>query len=210
MELSAIFDGVIRGDEALVIEMVQDAVACGAEPTAILSGQLIPAMEEVGARFERAEFFVPEMLLASRAMQSGLEVLKPLMVGERTAGEWRVVIGTVQSDVHDLGKNLVATMLAGAGFRVTDLGAGVSPQSFVEVVHRENPNILAMSALMTTTMSFMKRTLDELMQTGLRDSVKVLVGGAPLTEQYSREIGADGYASDAWSAVKKARELIGA
>lgn len=210
MDLSEIYSGVISGDEALVVEMVQRAVAQGVEPAAMVSGQLIPAMEEAGARFERAEFFVPEMLLAARAMQSGLDVLKPLMVGQRTEREWKVVIGTVQSDIHDLGKNLVATMLAGAGFEVTDLGSDVSAERFVEAVRVESPQILGMSALMTTTMSCMKRTVDSLTEVGLRDGVKVLVGGAPLTEQYCREIGADAYASDAWSAVKKARELVGA
>jgi len=210
MDPGEIYRGVIRGDEASVVRMVQESVSRGVEPALIVTGQLIPAMEEVGACFERAEFFVPELLLASRAMSSALEVLKPLMAGQRTEREWRVVIGTVQGDIHDLGKNLVATMLAGAGFEVTDLGADVSPRRFVEAVRADNPHILGMSALMTTTMSYMSTTMDHLTEAGLRGGVKVLVGGAPLTERYSQEIGADAYGSDAWSAVKRARELVGA
>jgi 5-methyltetrahydrofolate--homocysteine methyltransferase len=165
-------------------------------------------MEEVGARFEREEFFVPEMLLAARAMQSGLTVLKPLLRGRETSPAHRVVIGTVQSDIHDLGKNLVSIMLGGAGFEVTDLGADVSPERFVEAVRDQRPHIVGMSSLMTTTMVSMKRIVDALTEADLRQDVKVIVGGAPLTQQYCDEIGADAYAPDAWSAVKKAKEIV--
>ncbi len=210
MDLGQIYDAVLGGDEAGVEALVRKAASGGVAPSQIITEQLIPAMEEVGARFEREEFFVPEMLLASRAMQSGLTVLKPLMAEEEAGDTRGVVIGTVQSDIHDLGKNLVSTMLSGAGFEVKDLGADVSPERFVEAVREENPKILGMSALMTTTMPAMKRTVDALAEAGLRDGIKVLVGGAPLTEEYCEEIGADGYAPDAWSAVKKAKELVNA
>ncbi|HJX39311.1 MAG TPA: corrinoid protein [Anaerolineae bacterium] len=209
MDLGEIYDGVLRGDEASVGRLVQEAVARGVEPEQIVTGQLIPAMEEVGARFEREEFFVPEMLLAARAMQSGLTVLKPLLRGRETGPAHRVVIGTVQSDIHDLGKNLVSIMLGGAGFEVTDLGADVSPERFVEAVRDQRPHIVGMSSLMTTTMVSMKRIVDALTEADLRQDVKVIVGGAPLTQQYCDEIGADGYAPDAWSAVKMAKELAG-
>jgi len=208
MDLGEIYDGVLRGDEASVGRLVQEAVARGVEPEQIVTGQLIPAMEEVGDRFEREEFFVPEMLLAARAMQSGLTVLKPLLRGRETGPAHRVVIGTVQSDIHDLGKNLVAIMLGGAGFEVTDLGADVSPERFVEAVRDQRPHIVGMSSLMTTTMVSMKRIVDALTEADLRQDVKVIVGGAPLTQQYCDEIGADAYAPDAWSAVKKAKEIV--
>jgi len=208
MDLGEIYDGVLRGDEASVGRLVQEAVARGVEPEQIVTGQLIPAMEEVGARFEREEFFVPEMLLAARAMQSGLTVLKPLLRGRETGPAHRVVIGTVQSDIHDLGKNLVSIMLGGAGFEVTDLGADVSPERFVEAVRDQRPHIVGMSSLMTTTMVSMKRIVDALTEADLRQDVKVIVGGAPLTQQYCDEIGADAYAPDAWSAVKKAKEIV--
>lgn len=208
MDLGVIYDGVISGDEVSVERLVQEALGRGVEPGLIVKEQLIPAMEEAGARFEREEFFVPEMLLAARAMQSGLTVLKPLLRGRETGPAHRVVIGTVQSDIHDLGKNLVSIMLGGAGFEVTDLGADVSPERFVEAVRDQRPHIVGMSSLMTTTMVSMKRIVDALTEADLRQDVKVIVGGAPLTQQYCDEIGADAYAPDAWSAVKKAKEIV--
>jgi 5-methyltetrahydrofolate--homocysteine methyltransferase len=209
MDSMAIHEAVIRGDEASVEALILEAVAGGTTPRTIIAAQLIPAMEEVGARFERAEFFIPEMLLASRAMQSGLALLSPLMTGQESGLAHRVVMGTVQSDIHDLGKNLVATMLGSAGFEVTDLGADVSPERFVEAVRDLKPHLLGMSSLMTTTMPSMFRTVEALTAAGLRQGVEVMVGGAPLTQRYCEEIGADGYAPDAWSAVKKAKELLG-
>jgi 5-methyltetrahydrofolate--homocysteine methyltransferase len=208
MGLREIYELVVVGDAPAVERLVQQAVEQGVGPRQIIADSLVPAMTEVGARFERAEFFVPEMLAASRAMEAGLGVLRPLLVGEDVRSAGRVVIGTVQGDVHDLGKNLVSTMLAGAGFEVEDLGADVAPERFVEAVRRDGTDILAMSALMTTTMPAMARTVEALVAAGVRGGVKVLVGGAPLSDAYGEEIGADGYAADASSAVREARQLL--
>jgi 5-methyltetrahydrofolate--homocysteine methyltransferase len=209
MDLRDIEDAVVRGDAPGVVALVQQAVAEGVEPKQIIAESLVPAMAEVGVRFERAEFFVPEMLIASRAMQAGLGLLKPLMVGEQSTAVGRVVVGTVEGDVHDLGKNLVCTMLEGAGFEVVDLGADVPPEKFVTALRQAKTDIVGMSALMTTTMPAMERTMGALGEAGLLDEVKVLVGGAPLTQEYCDQIGADGYAPDASAAVRKARALVG-
>ena len=212
MDLGEILDAVLRGDVTAVETLVEQAVTEGAAPQQIVTESLVPAMAEVGARFERAEFFVPEMLIASRAMQAGLGVLRPLMVDEQltTVGVGRVVMGTIQGDMHDLGKNLVCTMLEGAGFEIVDLGADVAPETFVAALRRAKTDIVGMSALMTTTMPAMERTVDALAEAGLLDGVKVMVGGAPLTQEYCDQIGADGYAPDASAAVRKASELVGA
>jgi 5-methyltetrahydrofolate--homocysteine methyltransferase len=210
MDLREIEDAVVRGDAPGVVALVQRAVAEGVEPLAIVAEHLVPAMAEVGARFEREEFFVPEILMSSSAMQSGMGVLKPLMAGQEAVTAHRVVIGTVQSDIHDLGKNLVAIMLGGAGFEVEDLGCDVASEKFVEAVRQKEPHILGMSALMTTTMTAMRGTIEALMEADLRGRVKVMVGGAPLTQAYCDEIGADAYAPDAWSAVKLAKKLADA
>ncbi|MCJ7618848.1 MAG: corrinoid protein [Anaerolineae bacterium] len=210
MDLREIEDAVVRGDAPGVVALVQRAVAEGVEPLAIVAEHLVPAMAEVGARFEREEFFVPEILMSSSAMQSGMGVLKPLMAGQEAVTAHRVVIGTVQSDIHDLGKNLVAIMLGGAGFEVEDLGCDVAAEKFVEAVRQKEPHILGMSALMTTTMTAMRDTIDALAEADLRGRVKVMVGGAPLTQAYCDEIGADAYAPDAWSAVKLAKKLADA
>jgi 5-methyltetrahydrofolate--homocysteine methyltransferase len=209
MDLGAIYDGVIAGDETAVRRLVEEAVARDTEPTLILKEHLIPAMAEVGARFERGEFFIPEMLLAAAAMQAGLAVLQPLLGRQETGLAHRVVMGTVHNDIHDLGKNLVVIMLGGAGFEVTDLGADVSPERFVEAVREHRPHIVGLSSLMTTTMPAMSNTIQALSEAGLRQQVKVMIGGAPLTPEHGEEIGADAYAPDAWSAVKKAKELVG-
>ena len=211
MDLGEILDAVLRGDVTAVETLVEQAVTEGAAPQQIVTESLVPAMAEVGARFERAEFFVPEMLIASRAMQAGLGVLRPLMVDEQltTVGVGRVVMGTVQGDMHDLGKNLVCAMLEGAGFEIVDLGADVTPEKFVAALRQAKTDIVGMSALMTTTMPAMERTVDALAEAGLLDGVKVMVGGAPLTQEYCDQIGADGYAPDASAAVRKASELVG-
>ena len=211
MDLGEILDAVLRGDVTAVETLVEQAVTEGAAPQQIVTESLVPAMAEVGARFERAEFFVPEMLIASRAMQAGLGVLRPLMVDEQltTVGVGRVVMGTIQGDMHDLGKNLVCAMLEGAGFEIVDLGADVTPEKFVAALRQAKTDIVGMSALMTTTMPAMERTVDALAEAGLLDGVKVMVGGAPLTQEYCDQIGADGYAPDASAAVRKASELVG-
>ncbi len=210
MDVREIYDAVLRGDGTSVETLVKQAVAEGATPQQVIAESLVPAMAEVGARFERAEFFVPEMLIASRAMQAGLGVLRPLMVGEQSTAVGRVAMGTVQGDMHDLGKNLVCTMLEGAGFEIVDLGADVAPEKFVAALQQAKTDIVGMSALMTTTMPAMERTMKALAKAGLLDGVKVLVGGAPLSQEYCDEIGANGYAPDASAAVRKASELVGA
>jgi len=208
MNLREIEYAVVQGDAAGVVSLLNQAVAEGVEPLAIVAEHLVPAMAEVGARFERGEFFVPEMLMSASAMQSGMGVLKPLLAGQQAVRTQRVVIGTVQSDIHDLGKNLVAMMLSGAGFEVEDLGSDVAPEKFVEAVRQKEAHILGISALMTTTMTGMRDTVEALVAAGLRDRVKVMVGGAPLNQAYAEEIGADAYAPDAWAAVKLAKELL--
>jgi 5-methyltetrahydrofolate--homocysteine methyltransferase len=207
--LNTLFDAVIRGDKATVEEEVQKAIDSGEKPQDILNQGLIAAMTEVGDRFERQEFFVPEMLIAARAMQSGLHLLKPHLVDGDITAAGKVVAGTVRGDMHDIGKNLVVMMMEGAGFEITDLGTDVAPEAFVEAVQADHPDIVAMSALLTTTMPNMKATIAALEEAGVRSQVKVLVGGAPLTSEYATEIGADGYAADASRAVKLAKELLG-
>jgi 5-methyltetrahydrofolate--homocysteine methyltransferase len=207
--LNTLFDAVIRGDRAAVEGEVQKAINAGERPQDILNQGLIAAMTEVGDRFERQEFFVPEMLIAARAMQSGLQLLKSHLVDGDITAAGKVVAGTVRGDMHDIGKNLVVMMMEGAGFEITDLGTDVSPEKFVEAVRAGHPDIVAMSALLTTTMPNMKATIAALEEAGVRSQVKVLVGGAPLTSEYATQIGADGYAPDASRAVKLAKELLG-
>lgn len=209
MELEQIYEGTIAGQASRVKELVQQAIGEGVPPSEIVSRYLIPAMTEVGARFERQEFYLPEMLVAARAMQMGLSVLKPLLVEGELKTVGRVVMGTVKGDLHDVGKNLVCMMLEGAGFEVIDLGVDVPPEKFVDAVREQKPDIVGMSALLTTTMPAMRKTVEPLVKAGLRETVKVMVGGAPVTQRYADEIGADGYAPDAGSAVRRAKELLG-
>jgi len=208
MDLKQVYEGVINGNQKVVAEGVQEALDEGVSPSTILYDYLIPAMSEVGERFERNEFFVPEMLIAARAMQSGLALIKPLLVESGVEPVGRVAIGTVKGDLHDIGKNLVSMMMEGAGFEVVDMGVDTSPDSFVQAV-RDGVDVVAMSALLTTTMPSMKTTVDALVEAGLRDNAKVLIGGAPVTQAYADQIGADGYAPDASSAARKAKELLG-
>lgn len=208
-ELAVIYQAVIDGNAPAVRAQVQAAIDQGVAADGILKGALIPAMTEVGRLFENGEFFVPEMLISARAMQSGLGILKPLLVAADVQPSGRVVVGTVKGDLHDIGKNLVSMMLEGAGFEVRDLGTDVSPERFVESAQQGDVDIIAMSALLTTTMPNMKNTLRALENAGLRSRVKVIVGGAPVTHAYARDIGADGYAPDASQAAGLAKTLIG-
>ena len=208
MDQKAIYEGVINGDTQAVSEGVRTALAKQVSPSTLLNDCLIPAMREVGERFERNEFFVPEMLIAARAMGAGMASLKPLLVESGVPSAGAVAIGTVRGDLHDIGKNLVSMMFEGAGFEVVDLGVDVSPEAFTQAA-RDGVDVVAMSALLTTTMSSIKVTIDALVKAGLRERVKVLVGGAPVTQAYADQIGADGYAPDASSAVRRARELLG-
>lgn len=207
--LKEIYDGIIDADQELVKEKVETALSQGLDAGTILNEGMVPAMTEVGRLFEEGEYFVPEMLICARAMQAGLLVLKPAMIAANLKSVGKVVTGTVKGDMHDIGKNLVCMMLEGAAFEIYDLGSDVSPQAFVDKVKEVDADFVAMSALLTTTMPNMKVTIEALKDAGLRDKVKVLVGGAPLTPKYAEEIGADGYAADASRAVALAKSLIG-
>ena len=207
--LKAIYDGVVEGDNASVQKGVQTALDAGQPAAAVLNEALIPAMAEVGRLFEEGEYFVPEMLISARAMKSAMAMLKPLLQKAEVKYAGTVVIGTVKGDLHDIGKNLVSLMLEGAGFQVKDLGTDVSSEKYVEAVRENNANVVAMSALLTTTMVNMKSTIDALREAGLRDSVKIMVGGAPVTDSFAKQIGADGYAPDASRAVAVTKALLG-
>jgi 5-methyltetrahydrofolate--homocysteine methyltransferase len=196
-----------EGEEEKVRELVQEAVEEGIGASEVLQGGLIAGMDEVGKDFKAGDLFVPEVLIAARAMHAGMSVLRPLLVEGDTPGGAKYVIGTVKGDLHDIGKNLVKMMLEGAGFETVDLGTDVEPQAFVDAVRELNPAVLGMSALLTTTMVQMKATIDGLIEASLRDSVKIMVGGAPVTQAFAKDIGADAYAPDAATAVDMAREL---
>jgi len=206
--LNAIQEHVIDGNAPQTRTLVHQALEQGVSPAKILHEALIPAMSEVGVRFERQEFYVPEMLIAARAMKEGLAILKPKLLEAKIEPVGKVVIGTVKGDLHDIGKNLVAMMLEGAGFEVIDLGTDVAPEKFVQAVQEQRPQLVGLSALLTTTMPQMKTIIEALQSAGLRNQVKVLIGGAPVTQKYADDIGADGYAPDASSAAARARGFV--
>lgn len=208
-KIKAIYDGVVEGDNTTVQQIVAQALESGLSAASILNEALIPGMAEVGRLFEEGEYFVPEMLISARAMKSAMALLKPHLQQDDVKFAGKVVIGTVKGDLHDIGKNLVGLMLEGAGFQVKDLGSDVTPEKYVAAVREENANVVAMSALLTTTMVNMKATITALEEAGLRGQVKVMVGGAPVTDSFARQIGADGYAPDASRAVAVARTLLG-
>jgi len=203
-----LYGAVIAGDAEEVRRLTSQALEGGAPADGILNEVLIPAMAEVGRLFEQHEFFVPEMLVAARAMKYGVEILRPQLVDAGLKPVGTVVIGTVAGDLHDIGKNLVIMMLEGTGFRVIDLGVDVPTERFIRAVGEHSPQILAMSALLTTTMLGMKGVIEALRKAGLRERVVVMVGGAPLTERFAREIGADAYAADASAAARKAKAVV--
>ncbi|HET7145453.1 MAG TPA: corrinoid protein [Anaerolineales bacterium] len=207
--LKKLFDAVLEGDFEGVKSNLQAALDAKLDPIVIMNDGMIAAMREVGCRFEEGDYYVPEMLLAARAMQSGMTILKPHLQQTDRKSSGKVVIGTVKGDLHDIGKNLVALMLEGAGFEIKDLGVDVPIEEFIRVVQEEKPDIVAMSALLTTTMQMMKQTIDAFEAAGLGDKVKFIIGGAPVTEAYASQIGADGFASDASRAVNVAKSLIG-
>ena len=206
--IQSLQENVINGQRSEVESLVHQALEAKLPPEEILNSGLIAAMKEVGVRFEAGDFYVPEMLIAARAMQSGLAILKPYLLQGGIESSGKVVIGTVKGDLHDIGKNLVSMMLEGAGFEVTDIGTDVSPEKFIEAINTSNARLVGMSALLTTTMSNMKLVIAALKEAGLRDQVKVMVGGAPLTETFAKEIGADGYAPDASREVTLAKTLL--
>ncbi len=205
--INEIYQAVIDGQAKTAVAKVTEALGSGVAPDIILNEGLIAAMRKVGQLFEEGEYFVPEMLIAARAMTAALQVLKPRLIEQGVKPIGKVAIGTVKGDLHDIGKNLVAMMLEGSGFEIMDLGVDVSPEKFVEAV-RSGAKVVAISALLTTTMTNMKSTVDAIREAGLRDQTRIVVGGAPVTQAYAEQIGADGYASDASSAVRKINELL--
>ena len=206
--LQGLYDQTLVGNAPAVLDLTNEGLATGLTPERMLFEALIPSLEEVGARFERGDFFVPEMLIAGKAMSGALDLLRPLLAetGAETVGKF--VMGTVKGDVHDIGKNLVNIMLEGAGFTVYDLGVNVAPEKFVEQVEEHKPDIVGFSAFLTTTMPMFKANINALEKAGLRDEVIVMVGGAPVTQAYADGVGADGYAADASTAVRIAKDLI--
>lgn len=207
--LQKISEELVKGNYQEMPKLVQQVLDSKIPPSKILDEGLVAGMDVVGEKFRRDEFFLPEVLMAARTMQAGMEVLRPKLVetGVKLAG--KIVLGTVKGDLHDIGKNLVGMLMEGGGFQVIDLGIDVPSERFVDEVKTNRPNILGLSALLTTTMPKMKEVIESLVEAGVRGRVKVMVGGAPLTEKFAKDIGADGYAPDAASAVEKARELIG-
>ena len=196
------------GDKPTVVELTQQGLDAGIEPETMLFESLIPALEEVGARFERGDFFVPEMLIAGRAMQGALDILRPLLVAAGTETIGTFLMGTVKGDVHDIGKNLVDIMLEGAGFKVIDLGVQVAPDTFIEAIKEHKPDVVGFSAFLTTTMPMFKVNIEAIANAGLRDDVIILVGGAPVTQEYADVVGADGYSGDAAGATRLAKDLL--
>ncbi len=209
-DLKKLYDAIVDGDaktsKAIAIKAMEEKL----DPKKLLDEYMIPAMNEVGRRFETNEYFVPELLIAARAMKQALEVIKPALVATGAKPVGRVAIGTVKGDLHDIGKNLVAAMLEGGGFEIIDLGVDVSPDKFVNAVKEKGADLIALSALLTTTMPSMKTTIEQLEEAGVREKVKVMIGGAPVTQKYADEIGADGYSDNASGAVSLAQTLIAA
>jgi 5-methyltetrahydrofolate--homocysteine methyltransferase len=207
-DLQKLSEAIVNGDAQVARTITEEALAAKIDPLVLVNQYMAPAMDEVGRRFERCDYFVPELLLSARAMKGALELLRPLLAARPNEAAGRVAIGTVKGDLHDIGKNLVASMFEGGGFEVIDLGVNVAPEKFVEAVRDRQANIVAMSALLTTTMTSMRSTVDALKAAGLRGQVKVLVGGAPITKRFADEIGADGYGENAVEAVALARKAM--
>ncbi|MFH1935770.1 MAG: corrinoid protein [Pseudomonadota bacterium] len=207
-DFKLIVDSLIECNEAKVLKLVQNGLDEGVAAKEILNQGLIAGMDVVGEKMENEDMFIPEVLMAAKVMSAAVGILKPLLAEEDISAMGRVVIGTVKGDLHDIGKNLVAMMLESAGFEVYNLGTDISPDKFVSEVNEKNANMVCLSALLTTTMPMMKQTIDAVVESGLRDRVKIMVGGAPVTKNYANEIGADGYAPDAGSATKLAKALL--
>lgn len=207
--LQKISEELQKGNYQEVPKLVQQALDAKIPPAKILSDGLVAGMDIVGDKFRRDELFMPEVLISAKAMQAGMDILRPKLIeaGAKLAGT--IVLGTVKGDLHDIGKNLVGMLLEGAGFQVIDLGIDVSSDKFVEAAKTHKPNVVGLSALLTTTMPRMKEVIESLVEAGIRKTVKVVIGGAPVTEKFAKDIGADGYAPDAASAVEKTRELAG-
>ena len=205
--MSELYDAILNGDTPAAAEAARQALEGGAAALDLVQNHMVPAMDEVGRRFECEDYFVPELLLAARAMKAALALIRPHLASSGAQPAGRVVIGTVKGDLHDIGKNIVASMLEGGGFEITDLGADVAPEKFVDAVRANRANLVCLSALLTVTMSSMKTTIEALSAAGLRGQAKIMVGGAPVTQRYADEIGADGYGENAAVAVALARKL---
>ncbi len=210
IDLNQLYEAILDGKLEAAVSLTRGAIAEGADPQQIINKHMVSAMEEIGARFESGRAFVPNLLMSARAMKGSLDILRPLMEGQAGASIGKVVIGTVKGDLHDIGKNLVASMLEGCGFEVINLGVDVSSEKFIDAAREHNAQIICMSALLTTTMNYMKEVIAALGESDLCGKVKVMVGGAPLNEGFARNIGADGYSANANSAVALAKSLVGA
>jgi 5-methyltetrahydrofolate--homocysteine methyltransferase len=202
------YKAISEGNMEEVKKLTQAALDAGEKAESVLKDGLLPAMEQIGIKFKNNEIYIPEVLIAARAMHAGMAILKPILSKSAATRSVKVIVGTVKGDLHDIGKNLVVMMLEGGGFDVVDLGIDVSPDKFVEAIKKHQPQVVGMSALLTTTMREMKGTIEAIQEAGLRKQVKAIIGGAPVTERYAKEIGADGYAADAASAVDLARSLV--
>jgi 5-methyltetrahydrofolate--homocysteine methyltransferase len=209
-DYSKLTEAILNGDSKTAVAVTQEALAAKADPQELVTKYMIPAMDEVGRRFETGDCFVPELLIAARAMKASLELIRPLLAAKGAEPVGRVAIGTVKGDLHDIGKNLVASMLEGAGFEVIDLGVDVPADKIINELKTKKVNLVALSALLTTTMPNMKVVIEELKKAGVRDQVKVIIGGAPVTQRFADEIGADGYSDNANGAVGLARRLVAA
>ena len=208
-DLQNLYEAIIKGNLELSVETTKSALAEGVDPQTIIKDYMIPAMDKIGGMFENCEAFVPELLVAARAMKGSLGLIQPLLTAAGSKSKGKVIIGTVQGDLHDIGKNIVGSMLEGAGFQVINIGNDISPQKYIDAIKMHNPQIVAMSALLTTTMTSMETTIKAICEAGLRDKVKIMIGGAPVSANFSDKIGADGYSDNANGAVKLARELVG-
>lgn len=207
-DLTALTEAILNGDAKMAKSVTEQALAEHADPQELITKYMVPAMDEMGRRFESADCFVPELLVSARAMKAGLTLLRPLLAAGGAQSAGRVVIGTVKGDLHDIGKNLVASMLEGAGFEVIDLGVDVAPEKFLEEISAKKVDFVALSSLLTTTMPMMKTTIQALDKAGVRNQVRIIVGGAPVTQRYADEIGADGFGDSATAAVGLARKLV--
>lgn len=208
MKLEKLVECILDADIDKVEGLVKEGITEGTDPSVLLKEGLIKGMDAVGEKFEAGDLFLPEMLAAAMTMKAGVGMLKPHLAGDDSKAAGTVVVGTVQGDIHDIGKNLVAMMLEGAGFEVADVGIDVPPEDFVKAVEEKKPQVVGLSALLTNTMPAVKMTIDALQEAGLRDQVKIMIGGAPVTQEFADEVGADGYASDAAGAVNIARGFI--
>lgn len=209
-DIERLYDAILTGKLEIAKTVTNEAIAEGLEPQSIINQYMAPAMEEIDKRFEEGQAFVPELLMAARAMKGALDLLKPLLKGNASARQGKVVIGTVKGDLHDIGKNLVASMLEGCGFEVINLGVDISSDKFVKAVRENEAQIVCLSALLTTTMNYMQEVIQALEHDGVRQQVKVMIGGAPVSEAFARQIGADGYSDNANSAVSLAKSLLSA